>query len=579
MAGIEAELKQIMAAAFAAVSGDRDVDPQVHSSQHADYQADAAMGLARTLKRNPREIAEQVIAAIDSTVDGNGLIEKAQLAGPGFINLTVSADALARRLLLLVPDDRCGVSLKPQQTIVVDYSAPNVAKEMHVGHLRSTIIGDACVRLMQWLGHRVIRRNHIGDWGTPFGMLIEHLLDMGETQAAEELSVGDLNGFYKAARLKFNESEAFQNRARERVVLLQSGDEETLRLWKVLINQSQSYFMGVYAALDVCLTEADFYGESAYNEQLLATLNELRDKGLVQDSDGAECIFPDGFKNRDDKPLPLIVRKSDGGFGYAATDLAAIRERNVDLNADRILYVVGAPQRQHLEMIFAAAKMANWRAEPASAEHISFGSVLGSDGKMFASRAGDTIKLADLLDEAVARAQATVDEKNPSLDAVERKQIASAVGIGAIKYADLSSERTRDYEFNFDRMLAFEGNTAPYLQYAHARIHSILNQVDSDAYLNAGEAVFEHDAERSLALLTMRFSDVVDEVTDSLMFHKLTGYLFDIATAYSTFYAHCPVLNADTPQSRDTRLLLCHVTAQILATGLGLLGIKSPRRM
>lgn len=579
MAGIESDLKKIMASAFEAVTGDATVDPQVHSSQHAHYQADAALGLAKRLKRNPREIAEQVIAAIDTNIDSEGLIESAQLAGPGFINITVCAEALARRLQLLAPDSRCGVPQSQQQTIVVDYSAPNVAKEMHVGHLRSTIIGDACVRLMQWLGHRVIRRNHIGDWGTPFGMLIEHLLDMGETQAAEELSVGDLNGFYKAARVKFNDSDAFQKRARERVVLLQSGDEETLRLWKVLINQSQNYFMGVYNALDVCLTASDFYGESAYNDQLLPTLNELRDKGLVQDSDGAECLFPPGFKNRDGKPLPLIVRKSDGGFGYAATDLAAIRERNVDLDADRILYVVGAPQRQHLEMIFAAAKMANWRERPASAEHISFGSVLGSDGKMFASRAGETIKLAALLDEAVARAQATVDEKNPSLDAQERSQIALSVGIGAIKYADLSSERTRDYEFNFDRMLSFEGNTAPYLQYAHARIHSILRQAESDDPAQAGDCVLEHVAERALALLTLRFSDVVDEVAASLMFHKLTGYLFDLATAYSTFYAHCPVLAAETAQSRQTRLLLCQTTAQILSTGLDLLGIKAPKRM
>lgn len=579
MTGIESDLKKIMASAFESVTGDATVDPQVHSSQHAHYQADAALGLAKRLKRNPREIAEQVIAAIDTNIDSDGLIESAQLAGPGFINITICAEALARRLLLLAPDSRCGVPQAPQQTIVVDYSAPNVAKEMHVGHLRSTIIGDACVRLMQWLGHTVIRRNHIGDWGTPFGMLIEHLLDMGETQAAEELSVGDLNGFYKAARVKFNDSDAFQKRARERVVLLQSGDQETLRLWQVLINQSQNYFMGVYDALDVCLTESDFYGESAYNEQLLPTLNELRDKGLVQDSDGAECLFPPGFKNRDGKPLPLIVRKSDGGYGYAATDLAAIRERNVDLNADRILYVVGAPQRQHLEMIFAAAKMANWREQPASAEHISFGSVLGSDGKMFASRAGETIKLAALLDEAVARAQATVDEKNPSLDALERNEIALSVGIGAIKYADLSSERTRDYEFNFDRMLSFEGNTAPYLQYAHARIHSILRQAESDGFTDAGDCVLEHDAERELALLSLRFSDVVGEVAESLMFHKLTGYLFDLATAYSTFYAHCPVLAAETAQSRQTRLLLCKSTAQILSTGLNLLGIKAPKRM
>lgn len=554
------------------------LDPMVHTSQHADYQADAALGLAKRLKRNPREIATQVIANIES----DGLIEKAELAGPGFINLFLSNQALENILTELAGDDRCGVPLRAPQTIVVDYSAPNVAKEMHVGHLRSTIIGDACVRLMEWLGHQVIRRNHIGDWGTPFGMLIEHLLDLGEAQAAEELSVGDLNGFYKAARVKFNDSQAFQKRARDRVVALQSGDAETLRLWEILIKQSQAYFVSVYERLDVRLESDDFFGESAYNDQLQSTLAELTYKGLVVKSDGADCIFPPGFSNRDDQPLPLIVRKSDGGFGYAATDIAAIRQRNVDLESDRILYVVGAPQRQHLAMIFEVAKMAQWRTLPASAEHISFGSVLGSDGKMFASRSGETIKLADLLDEAIARARAIVDDKNPTLEAEERHRISEAVGIGAIKYADLSSERTRDYEFNFDRMLAFEGNTAPYLQYAHARIQSILRQVDDVASTDVGSGnslSLEHDAERSLALHLVRFNDVVEELTQSLLFHKLSAYLFELATAYSTFYANCPVLNADQKELRESRITLCRITAKNLSIGLNLLGIRAPMRM
>lgn len=586
MPGFKQKVENVMAAAFAAAAAQMTgsesvINPQVHASQHADFQADAAMGLARELKKNPREIATAVVDILRSDTAASIVIANAEVAGPGFINIDLNSEWIAEQLGKMAADQRLGVPLADKQTIVVDYSAPNVAKEMHVGHLRSTIIGDACVRLMEWLGHDVLRRNHIGDWGTPFGMLIEHLLDIGESQATQELSVGDLNGFYKTAREKFEATDEFKTRARSRVVLLQSGDDETLRLWKLLIEQSQNYFISVYERMDVRLDGSEFYGESAYNDSLQPTLDELTKKDLIVQDDGAECLYPAGFTNREDKPLPLIVRKTDGGYGYAATDLAALRNRLLDLGADRILYVVGAPQKQHLEMVYEGGRMAGWLSPPATAEHISFGSVLGSDGKMFKSRSGDTIKLAQLLDEAVTRAASVIEKKNPDLNEAERQAVAQAVGMGAIKYADLSSERTRDYVFDFDQMLALEGNTAPYLQYAHARIQSILRQAPAAELESAAttELLLEHETERELAMTLLQFQDAVEEVSESLLFHRLASYLFTLATAYSRFYNQCPVLKAEDESTRHSRLRLCSVTTSTLVAGLSLLGIKAPDRM
>ncbi|MEE9322254.1 MAG: arginine--tRNA ligase [Granulosicoccus sp.] len=583
MASLEQAVSQVMSAAFASVAGsDEAINPRVHSSQHADFQADGAMGLAKQLGQSPREIAALVVEHLLASRGASALIENASVAGPGFINLDINNAALNQRLGDIIDDERIAVPLiSPQspekQTIVVDYSAPNVAKEMHVGHLRSTIIGDACVRLLQWLGHDVIRHNHIGDWGTPFGMLIEHLIDMGEAQATHELSVGDLNSFYRAARQKFDADNSFQVRARSRVVLLQSGDAETLRLWKLLIEQSQSYFVSVYERMDVLLDGSEFMGESAYNDMLKPTLEELEEKNLIVESDGADCLYPKGFTNRENEPLPLIVRKRDGGFGYAATDLAAIRHRIQALAANRILYVVGAPQKQHLEMIYEASRMSGWLLPPDTAEHISFGSVMGADGKMLKSRSGETVKLGDLLTEAVDRAAAVIDEKNPDLDEEERRKVAEAVGIGAVKYADLSVERTRDYIFDFDQMLALEGNTAPYLQYAQARIQSILRQAGDSA--RSREIRVEHASEREIAFLLLQFPDMIEQLTESLMFNRLANYLYDLATAFSRFYSHCPVLKADDPMLRDSRLALCEITARCLSIGLGLLGIRAPQKM
>ncbi len=578
MADVGELLRQRLAPAFEAVAGGP-VDPALRRSRHGDFQADGALALARRLGRNPREIATEVLrhARLDD------LCATAEIAGPGFLNLTLDDGVLGRLLASISHDERLGVPLAVSSEIVaVDYSAPNVAKEMHVGHLRSTVIGDAVVRVLEWFGHEVHRFNHLGDWGTPFGMLIEHLLDIGEAEVAHELSVGDLDSFYKAARAKFDADPGFAERSRRRVVALQRGEETTRRLWHVLVEESRRYFTAVYERMDVRLTEKDFYGESSYNDALHPVLSELEQAGLLRDSEGATCVFPEGFTNRDGQPLPIIVRKRDGGFGYGATDLATIRYRTQELGATRLLYVLGAPQRQHLEMVFQTARDSGWLRPPARAEHISFGSVLGPDGKMLRTRAGTSVKLVDLLDEAVARARTVVEEKSPDLDEATRDSVARAIGIGAIKYADLSSDRTRDYVFDFDRMLSLDGNTAPYLQYAHARVRSVFRRGGIE---RPGPGEFRSEtvlvgapAERALALDLLAFDAVVGKVAQTLEFHRLANHLHGLASTFTTFYEQCPVLRADEPV-RSSRLVLCDLTARTLKLGLGLLGITAPDRM
>ncbi|MGC5054727.1 arginine--tRNA ligase [Micromonospora sp. DT48] len=574
MATLEKLLHDRLASAFEAVAG-TPAPPTVHRSQYADFQADGALALARQLGRKPRDIAADVVrhAQLDD------LCASVEISGPGFINLTVSEGALAPLLAEMSRGERLGVPLVASpDTVVIDYSAPNVAKEMHVGHLRSTVIGDAAVRVLDWLGHRVIKANHLGDWGTPFGMLIEHLLDIGESEAAHELSLGDLNSFYKAARVKFDADDAFKERARRRVVALQGGDKLTLRLWHLLVDASEKYFMAVYDRLDVCLTEKDFFGESFYNDMLQPVVSELDRLGLLRESEGAKVVFPAGFTNREGEPLPLIVQKRDGGFGYGATDLAAIRYRTQELEATRLLYVVGLPQRQHFEMVYEVAREAGWLRPPARAQHVGFGSVLGPDGKMFRTRAGDTVKLVDLIDEAVARAAALVKEKNPDLDEAERAEVARMVGIGALKYADLSNDRNKDYVFDWKRMLSFEGNTAPYLQYARARILSIFRRGGVTPARDLATITVSEPAERALAIELLAFEDVVTGVAESLDFHRLAVYLYGLATAFTAFYERCPVLRAE-GEVRENRLALCDLTARVLARGLGLLGIGAPDRM
>ncbi|MER7457871.1 arginine--tRNA ligase [Micromonospora sp. NPDC126480] len=570
---LEKLLSDRLAPAFAAVAGGP-VDPAVRRSQHADFQSDAALPLARRLGRAPREVAAEALAGADLA----GLCAAAEVSGPGFVNLTVADTALGGLVSGMAADQRLGVPVSDRpETVVVDYSAPNVAKEMHVGHLRSTVIGDAATRLLEWRGHRVVRANHLGDWGTPFGMLIEHLLDLGETEAVRELSVGDLDAFYKAARAKFDADEGFRERSRSRVVALQSGDGRTVRLWRLLVAQSTAYFLRVYDQLDVTLTDADFRGESGYNELLAPVVAELDRLGLLRHSDGAACVFPPGFTGRDGRPLPLIVRKADGGFGYPATDLAALRHRTGGLGATRLLYVVGLPQRQHFDLVFAVAALAGWLPEGTRAEHVGFGSILGTDGRMLRSRSGDSVKLAGLLDEAVARATELARRKNPGLDDAEVAEVGRAVGVGAVKYADLSTDRNRDYVFDWDRMLSLDGNTAPYLQYAYARIRSIFRRA-GPVPPPAAELRLTDPAERALAIELTGFATVVGAVEQNLEFHHLAGYLHRLATTFSGFYERCPVLAAAAPV-RDSRLLLCDLTARVLRQGLHLLGIRAPERM
>ncbi|MGN9912576.1 arginine--tRNA ligase [Phytohabitans sp. LJ34] len=562
MATLEALLHDRLAPAFEAVAGAR-VDPSLRRSQRADFQADAALALAKRLGRPPREIA----AAVLDTARLDGLVASAEVSGPGFINLTLADAALGPLLAAMSRDERLGVPrVEAPETVLVDYSAPNVAKEMHVGHLRSTVIGDAAVRVLDWLGHRVLRANHLGDWGTPFGMLIAHLVDEGET--AEDLSLRDLNAFYQAARAKFDADEAFRERSRSRVVALQSGDPGTRRLWRLLVEESERHFLAVYDLLGVRLTEGDFRGESFYNDMLEPVVAELDRLGLLRESDGAQVVYPAGFTGRDGGPLPLIVRKSDGGFGYPATDLAAIRHRTREVGATRLLYVVGLPQTQHFAMVFQVAREAGWLTEPARAQHVGFGSILGPDGKLFRSRAGDTVKLSTLLDEAVARASALVEDT----------EIAKQVGIGALKYADLSNDRTRDYVFDWDRMISFEGDTGPYLQYARARILSIFRRGGVTPPHDPATIPVTAPEERALAIELLGFAGVVADVGESLEFHRLAAYLFRLATTFTAFYERCPVLRAE-GTARESRLALCDLTARVLGRGLDLLGIGTPDRM
>jgi arginyl-tRNA synthetase len=552
-------------------------DPVVRRSDRADAQVNGSLAVAKALGRSPRDVAQQVL----DSVDLSGVCTSTEIGGPGFINLTFSPQFLAAEVASAMADDRLGVrKVDGVRTIVVDYSAPNVAKEMHVGHLRSTIIGDAIVRLLTFVGHRVIRENHIGDWGTPFGMLIEHLIDLGEIAAADELSMGDLDSFYKQARSKFDSDDSFKDRARRRVVQLQGGDAETLRLWRLLVAQSTQYFNRVYATLGVLLTDDDLMGESAYNDLLPKVVDRLEAAGLLEHSDGADVVFPAGFVNRDNEPLPLIIRKTDGGYNYATSDLACVIDRVERLDCDVLVYVVGSPQAQHLEMIKSVARTSGWLANDDDMVHVAFGSVLGSDRKMLKSRSGDAVKLDRLLAEAVERAALAVREKNGGMSSDEQAQVARQVGIGSVKYADLSTDRIKDYVFDWDRMLSFDGNTAPYLQYAHARICSIFRRSGIErSSVRKVVPIIDHSSERALAMRLLQFDTAVWDTVDKYAPHRLCTYLYELATEFSSFYEQCPVLKAEADDVRLSRLALCDFTARVMNQGLELLGIESPEQM
>ena len=556
--------------------GATDVDPVVRPSDRADAQVNGALPLAKQIGADPRDIARRVVDA--GVLDD--VCSAVEIAGPGFVNLTFAGTFLSSQVGAVAADDRLGVlPADPVRKVVVDYSAPNVAKEMHAGHLRTTVIGDALVRMLEFVGHDVIRENHIGDWGRPFGMMIEHLLDIGEDVAAAGLKQGDLDGFYKAANAKFVASEKFRERSRDRVVKLQAREPETIAIWQRLVDMSNEYFDLVYRKLGVLLTDDDLAGESKYEALMPEVYERLDAAGLLTESDGAQVVFVPGFTNRENEPLPLIVRSSAGAFMYATSDLACVLDRTEHIGADLLLYVIGAPQAQHLQMVFEVSRMAGWLVPPAEAVHVSFGSVLGDDRKMLRSRTGDAVKLIDLLDEAVERAEAAVADKSPDLDADERSAIARMVGIGALKYADLSTDRVKDYVFDWDRMLAFEGNTAPYLQYAHARICSIFRRAGADrSTVRSGTVDLGTDHERTLAKRLLAYPTAIDETLASYSPHKQCTYLFELAQDFTSFYENCPVMKADEPV-RTSRLALCDVTARTLEHGLGLLGIAAPTAM
>lgn len=576
MADPKAELASRFRAALAAAFGEElaGTDPLIRPSSFGDFQANVAMSLAKTLGRPPREVA----AAIVEHLDAGDLCERVEVSGPGFVNLTLRSGWIAEQASAMAADERLGVApAASPETMVVDYSAPNVAKEMHAGHLRSTVIGDALARLLGFLGHRVIRQNHIGDWGAPFGMLIEHLVDVGAASPGGELSIADLNVFYQQARAKFDGDPDFAERARRRVVALQTGDPATLALWRKLVEESMRHFHAIYDRLGVLLDDDDIDAESRYNPVLGDVVAELEAKGLTEVSQGALCVFPPGFTGRDGERLPLLVRYSHGGYGYATTDLAALRMRVRDFDATRMVYVVGAPQALHFSLVFAAGRMAGW-LDGHRAEHAQFGSILGPDGKMWRTRSGESVKLADLLDEADERAAKIVQDRG-DLDPPTRATVAHAVAMGALKYFDLSFQRERDYMFDWDRMLSFDGNTGPYLQYAVTRIHSIFRKAGIDDRRAAtGRIALGEPAERALALKLLGLGEVVAAVAATLEPHRLCTYLFELATAFTDFYEACPVLQADEP-TRASRLALCALVGRTLTLGLGLLGISVPERM
>ncbi|MFF7156914.1 arginine--tRNA ligase [Streptomyces sp. NPDC008139] len=588
---LSASLQQRVSAALAAAVPSADgADPLLRRSDRADFQANGVLGLAKKAKANPRELAAAVLAGLPA--DGpEGLIGEIEVSGPGFLNISVTDTAITANLALRAADDRLGVPLAEHPgTTVIDYAQPNVAKEMHVGHLRSSVIGDAIVRILRFSGETVIPRHHIGDWGTQFGMLVQYLMEhpdelestqtTADSAVAGEASMSRLDRLYKSSRTLFDSDEAFKDRSRKRLVELQSGDAETLKIWQWLVDESLIYFHSVYDKLDIAIQDEDIVGESGYNDMLVETSDLLEKSGVAVRSDGALCVFFDDIKGKDGEPVPLIVRKSDGGFGYPATDLSAVRDRTQNLHATTLLYVVDARQALHFRMVFETARRAGWLTDEVTVKHIPFGTVLGKDGKPFKTRAGESVKLEDLLDEAVERATAVVKEKDTKgeLSDAEVAERGAEVGIGAVKYADLSTSLGRDYVFDLDRMVSLNGDTSVYIQYAYARIQSIIRR-SGEARPAAHPELPLAPAERALGLLLDEFGEALASTAETYEPHKLAAYLFSVASAFATFYEQCPVLKADSPAVVENRLFLCDVTARTLRQGLTLLGIRTPERL
>jgi len=541
-----------------------------------DYQANGCMAAAKHAGINPRDLAEKVAAAADL----GDLAETLDVAGPGFINITLRTDWLAGQLTARLDEEKLGIDAPPDpQTVVVDYSSPNLAKEMHVGHLRSTIIGDALARSLEFLGHHVIRQNHVGDWGTQFGMLLAHLDDVAGNEG-EQAELADLEEFYRQAKQQFDSDPGFADKARQVVVSLQAGDKDCQAKWRRFLAVSLDHCQAVYDRLGVTLTPDDVRGESSYNDDLPKVVEDLQAPGLLEESQGAQCVFLDAFRGKgpDGTDLPVIVRKSDGGYLYATTDLAAMRYRSGTLGADRVLYVTDSRQGTHFAQVFGVARKAGFVGKDVSLEHVPFGMMLGPDRRPFKTRTGGTVKLVDLLAEAEQRARAIVDQKNPDLPADRKATIALAVGIGAVKYADLVQNRSSDYVFSWDKMLSLEGNTAPYMQYAYARVCSIFRKGQAEMDAVTGRIDLTEPAERALGVQLAQLPEIVQAVADECLPSVLCAYLYDLAGAFMSFYEACPVLKADEP-IRTNRLALCRLTARTIKTGLGLLGIETIEQM
>ena len=551
----------------AGIGGSTIVLQPAKNADFGDFQINGVMGAAKQAKQNPRELAQKVADALA----GNAVIESAEVAGPGFINLRLNADFLAKNLQTALNNSRFGVAeAADKKTVVIDYSSPNLAKEMHVGHLRSSIIGDSIARILGFLGHKVIPQNHVGDWGTQFGMLVAYMVAQQQDNA--EFKLADLEQFYREAKVRFDEDAAFADTAREYVVKLQGGDAAVLALWKQFVEISLSHAQNVYDNLGLLLTPDDVAGESKYNDDLQVVVDDLSAKGLAVDDDGAKVVFLDEFKNKEGEPAAYIVQKSGGGFLYSTTDLACIRDYVGRLQGDRLLYVVDHRQGLHFAQLFATSRKAGYLPENVEAEFIGFGTMMGKDGKPFKTRSGDTVKLVDLLDEAVERATALVQSKNSELSAEEAAKIGQTVGIGAVKYADLSKNRTSDYVFDWDSMLSFEGNTAPYLQYAYTRVQSVFRKAGEwDA---AAQPVLSEPLEKQLAVELLKFEDVLQSAADTAYPHYLAAYLYQVATLFSRFYEACPILKAE-GAARNSRLQLAKLTGDTLKQGLELLGIET----
>jgi len=575
---IQALLSEKVSQAMIAAGAPVDCEPQVRQSakvQFGDYQANGMMAVAKKLGMAPRQLAEQVLSHLDL----NGIANKVEIAGPGFINIFLDPAFLAEHVSQALKSERLGIAQPQSQTVVVDYSAPNVAKEMHVGHLRSTIIGDAAVRTLELMGHKVIRANHVGDWGTQFGMLIAWL-EKQQQDNAGEMALADLEGFYRDAKKHYDEDEVFAERARSYVVKLQGGDEYFRKMWRQLVDITMSQNQLTYDRLNVTLTRDDVMGESLYNPMLPGIVADLKEKGLATESEGATVVFLDEYKNKEGEPMGVIIQKKDGGYLYTTTDIACAKYRYETLHADRVLYYIDSRQHQHLMQAWTIVRKAGYVPDSVPLEHHMFGMMLGKDGKPFKTRAGGTVKLADLLDEALERARKLVAEKNPDMPADELEKLANVVGIGAVKYADLSKNRTTDYVFDWDNMLAFEGNTAPYMQYAYTRVLSVFRkaELEESAIINAAVTISE-DREAQLAARLLQFEETLNVVARDGTPHVMCSYLYDLAGLFSGFYEHCPILSAESEAVRNSRLKLALLTAKTLKMGLDTLGIETVERM